>query len=37
MYSELDYLSHILEECKFILSVVDNTLTEEDFLADETI
>ncbi|MCC5930464.1 MAG: DUF86 domain-containing protein [Cyclobacteriaceae bacterium] len=33
----IEYLKHIKDECNFILSVITNDKTKEDFLADETL
>jgi len=33
----LEYLRHILDECKFILSVTGNDFSKEDFLQNETL
>ena len=33
----LEYLKHIRDECKYIISVTDNDLSKEEFLEDETL
>ena len=33
----IEYLKHIQDECSYILSVVNENFTKEDFLGDETI
>lgn len=33
----IEYLRHIQDECSYILSVVNENFTKEDFLEDETI
>jgi uncharacterized protein with HEPN domain len=33
----LEYLKHIRDETLFILSVIDNDITKDDFLQDETL
>ena len=33
----IEYLKHISDECTFILSVITNDKTKEDFLIDETL
>jgi uncharacterized protein with HEPN domain len=33
----IEYLKHILDESAFILSVINNEMTKDDFLCDETL
>ncbi len=33
----IEYLNHILDECKYILGVINAGLTKEDLLQDETL
>lgn len=33
----VEFLKHILDECGYILSVIDEKLTEEQFMNDETL
>lgn len=35
--SPIEYLKHIRDESIFILSVIDNDMTKDDFLLDETL
>lgn len=35
MYSEIDYLTHILDECTFIITVVTPEMDKDTFLRDE--
>ncbi len=32
----IEYLRHILDECKYIMSVITEDITKDDFLANET-
>jgi len=33
----LEYIKHIQDECKYILSVITDEVTESDFFEDETL
>lgn len=35
--SPLDYLHHILDECNYIVSVIDENMTKDKLLDDETL
>jgi len=35
--SPLDYLYHILDECNYIVSVIDENMTKDKLLDDETL
>jgi len=33
----IEYIKHIRDECIYVLSVVDNNLSKDNFLEDETL
>ncbi len=33
----IEYLKHILVECNYIISVINKSITQDDFLSDETL